>query len=250
MAPAPQARPIVVLVRPQLGENIGKTARAMYNFGLTDLVLVAPRDGWPNPAAGPAAAGADVVLDRARVVDNLDEAVGDCSRVFATTVRDRGMVMPVVTPLEAAAQAHAEIDAGGRVALVFGPERSGLSNEDLALADTILTVPVNPAFGSLNLAQAVVLVAYEWFQHRAPAPAVADHRAGQGAPKQALADLHAQLVADLDARGYFRSEGRYERQARSLRTLLENARLTDQEVQTLRGVFKTLTWAPRDPGDA
>ena len=155
--------PIIVLVRPQLGENIGKAARAMLNFGLTELRLVAPRDGWPNPEAGPAASGADVVLERARVFDSTAEAVADCAHVYATTVRKRGVTKPVLTPEAAANEIAAQT---GRSAIVFGPERSGLETDDVALARAIVTVPVNPEFASLNLAQAVILCAYEWSKHQ------------------------------------------------------------------------------------
>src|SRR5262245_22182827 len=151
--------PVIVLVRPQLGENIGKAARAMLNFGLTEMRLVSPRDGWPNPQAGPAASGADVVLERAQVFDSLAEAVADCAHVYATTVRKRGITKPVMTPEEAAREIHA---TQGRSAILFGPERAGLETDDVAVARAIVTVPINPAFGSLNLAQAVILVAYEW----------------------------------------------------------------------------------------
>ena len=154
--------PIIVLVRPQLGENIGKAARAMLNFGLTEMRLVEPRDGWPNPTAGPAASGADQVLAGARVYPTLAQAVADCAHVYATTVRRRGVTKPVLTP-EAAAR---EISAhAARSAIVFGPERSGLETGDVALARAIVTVPINPSFGSLNLAQAVILCAYEWSKH-------------------------------------------------------------------------------------
>ena len=143
------AKPVIVLVRPQLGENIGKAARAMLNFGLTELRLVAPRDGWPNPDAGPSAAGADMVLDQARIYDTLADAVADCAHVYATTVRKRGVTKPVVTPEEAARAIHS---AQGRSAVVFGPERSGLETEEVALCRTILTVPNHTEFTSLNLA--------------------------------------------------------------------------------------------------
>ena len=149
--------PVIVLVRPQLGENIGKAARAMLNFGLTEMRLVSPRDGWPNPSAGPAASGADIVLANARVYESVSEATADCTHVYATTVRKRGVTKPVVTPEEAARQIRSDV---GRSALLFGPERSGLETDDVAVARTILTVPINPTFGSLNLAQAVILVAY------------------------------------------------------------------------------------------
>jgi tRNA/rRNA methyltransferase len=153
-------KPVVVLVRPQLGENIGKAARAMLNFGLVEMRLVSPRDGWPNPSAGPAAAGADVVLEQAEVFETLAEAVADCANVYATTVRKRGVTKPVVTPEQAAREIHAAAEAtGARSAYVFGPERSGLETEDVALARAILTVPINPEFASLNLAQAVILCA-------------------------------------------------------------------------------------------
>jgi tRNA/rRNA methyltransferase len=151
--------PAIILVRPQLGENIGKAARAMLNFGLMDLRLVAPRDGWPNPSAGPAASGADIVLERARVFDSVAEATADCAHVYATTVRRRDIIKPVVTPEEAAREIRV---APERSAILFGPERSGLSTDDVALARTIVTVPINAEFGSLNLAQAVILLAYEW----------------------------------------------------------------------------------------
>ena len=151
--------PVIVLVRPQLGQNIGKAARAMLNFGLTELRLVAPRDGWPNPEAGPAASGADVVLDKAHVFATTAEAIADCSLVFASTVRRRDLVMPVVGPEEMAREIHS-VEA--RTAILFGPERSGLATEDVAVAGRIVTVPINPEFGSLNLAQAVILLAYEW----------------------------------------------------------------------------------------
>ncbi|MCA1654439.1 MAG: RNA methyltransferase, partial [Sphingomonadales bacterium] len=153
--PAP---PVIVLVRPQLGQNIGKAARAMLNFGLTELRLVAPRDGWPNPEAGPAASGADVVLQRATLFETVAEAIADCSTVFASTVRRRDLIMPVVGPEQMASEIHA---TAGRTAILFGPERSGLPSDDVALATRIVTVPINPDFGSLNLAQAVILLAYE-----------------------------------------------------------------------------------------
>src|ERR1700742_5183052 len=160
----PMPPPIIVLVRPQLAQNIGKAARAMLNFGLTDLRLVSPRDGWPNPDAGPAASGADIVLEKARLYESVADAVADCAHVYATTVRKRGVTKPVVTPEEAARSIHAD---GGRSAILFGPERSGLETDDVAIARSIITVPINPDFGSLNLAQAVILVAYEWSKHEA-----------------------------------------------------------------------------------
>src|SRR3546814_8293394 len=150
--------PVIVLVRPQLGENIGTAARAMLNFGLTDRRLVAPRDGWPNPSAGPAASGADVVREKAWVFDSVAEAVADCPFVYATTVRKRGLVLPVVDPEEAAREVRAN---AGRSAILFGAERSGLETEEVAVAQKTVTVPNNPAFRSLHLAQEVILNPYE-----------------------------------------------------------------------------------------
>jgi tRNA/rRNA methyltransferase len=154
--------PRVVLVDPQLGENIGMAARAMLNCGLTRLCLVRPRDGWPNPAAEAAAAGASEVLDGAAVYDATPDALAGCRRVYATTARPRDMVKPVLTPRAAAQDMRAAEGAGAATALLFGPERSGLTNDDLVLADRVIAVPLNPAFASLNLAQAVLIVGYEW----------------------------------------------------------------------------------------
>ena len=152
-------KPIIVLVRPQLGQNIGKSARAMLNFGLTEMRLVAPRDGWPNPDAGPSASGADVVLEQARVFETVEAAVADCAFVYASTVRRRDLVMPVMDPARMAERIAGSSEGS---AILFGPERSGLETEEVALADAIVTVPINPDFASLNLAQAVILLAYEW----------------------------------------------------------------------------------------
>ncbi|GER06521.1 tRNA (cytidine/uridine-2'-O-)-methyltransferase TrmJ [Iodidimonas muriae] len=234
--------PVVILVRPQLGENIGKAARAMLNFGLTEMRLVAPRDGWPNPAAGPAASGADCVLDGARLYDTVADAIGDLGRVYAATVRPRDMVKPVVTPQQAVAEIHG---LERRAGLMFGPERSGLDNEDVALADTVMTVPVNPDFSSLNLAQAVILAAYEWFKAKDDTKPRIDRRQEDPAPKAHYQGLYDQLEEALDKRGYFRSADRKPTQMRALKSLFQNASLTTQEIQTLRGVIKSLTWAER-----
>ncbi len=231
--------PVIVLVRPQLGENIGKAARAMLNFGLLDLRLVAPRDGWPNPQAGPAASGADVVLERAQVFDSVAAAVADCPHVYATTVRKRGITKPVVTPDEAARAIHA---GPGRTAILFGPERSGLETDDVAVARTIITVPINPEFGSLNLAQAVILVAYEWSKHEALAqPPETDlpEPAPQGELDGMIAQLDAMLV---DANFYF-PPARTETTRRTLRTLLTKPGWSSQEVRTVRGVLSALRGA-------
>lgn len=232
--------PAIILAQPQLGENIGKTARAMLNFGLTDLRLVAPRDGWPNPASGPAASGADDVLDQAQVFDTVADAIADCHMVYASTVRDRDMPKPVVTPRELAAQVRTLEGQGQRSAILFGREASGLSNDDVAQADAIVTVPVNPSFGSLNLAQAVVLLAYELFLTTSETPDFQPAHPEGLADKQAIDGLHQHLVSELEPRGFFRSEDRRANQERTLRNLILNNRFSLQEVQTLRGIIKAL----------
>lgn len=228
--------PLIVLVRPQLGENIGKAARAMLNFGLTEMRLVAPRDGWPNPDAGPAAAGADIVLEKAQVFDTLAEAIADCSHVYATTVRKRGVTKPVVTPEEAGREIHAQ---QGRSAFVFGPERSGLETEDVAVARKILTVPINPEFGSLNLAQAVILCSYEWSKHQSLAsPTVTD--LDPPAPQEELDGMIAQLDGMLEKAGYFFPPDRIPATKRTLRNLLTKPGWNSLELRTLRGVLSSL----------
>lgn len=239
--------PCIVLVRPQLGENIGAVARAMLNFRLTDLRLVDPRDGWPNPAAGPTAAGADAVLDGARVFGTLADAVADCVRVYATTVRGRGMTKLVATPDHAASEAHRLAASGGRTALVFGPERAGLETDDVALADAILTIPVNPDFGSINLAQAVIVIVYEWHrQLTAGLPRQVLH-GGSDLPAShaALEGLIGQLEDALEPRGYFFPAHRTRTLKRVLRNLFSRPGFNEQEVRTLRGIISTLT-SPRD----
>jgi len=241
MPKASDNKPVIVLVRPQLGENIGKAARAMLNFGLTELRMVSPRDGWPNPSAGPAAAGADEVLDKAEVYQALADAVADCAHVYATTVRKRGMTKPVMTPEEAAREIHA---TPGRSAIVFGPERSGLETEDVALARAILTVPVNPEFGSLNLAQAVILCAYEWSKLEALEIPTADDEMPP-ATQEELEGLIAHFEALLEPRNYFWPESRAEANRRTLRNTLTKPGWNSLQVRTLRGVLSTLERKPR-----
>ncbi|MCX7863834.1 MAG: RNA methyltransferase [Novosphingobium sp.] len=232
--------PVFVLVRPQLGENIGKAARAMLNFGLEEMRLVAPRDGWPNPSAGPAAAGADRVLARASVHATLAEAVADCAHVYATTVRKRGVTKPVVTPEQAAAEIHR---MPGRSAIIFGPERSGLETEEVALARAILTVPVNPAFASLNLAQAVILCAYEWSKGKNLAIPTAE-QLRPPAPQAELEGLIAHFEALLEARNYFWPASRAAASRLTLRNLLTKPAWDSLEVRTLRGILSTLDKKP------
>ena len=236
-------QPIIVLVRPQLGENIGKAARAMLNFGLTEMRLVAPRDGWPNPQAGPAASGADVVLERAQVFDSVADAVADCPHVYATTVRKRGVTKPVMTPEVAAREIHQQ---PGRSAILFGPERSGLETDDVAVARTIVTVPINPEFGSLNLAQAVILVAYEWSKGVTLAQPT-DTDLPLPAPQEELDGMIGQLDAMLEGAGFYFPPDRVPTTKRTLRTLLTKPGWSSQEVRTLRGVLSALA-NPRQRG--
>lgn len=241
--------PIIVLVRPQLGENIGKAARAMLNFGLTEMRIVSPRDGWPNPSAGPAAAGADIVLDQAKVYDSTAEAIADCEHVYATTVRKRGVTKPVVGPDGAARLMHSE---SGRHAILFGREASGLGTEDVALARHILTVPINPEFGSLNLAQAVILTAYEWSRIGREAgneelvQPTAEEELLPPAPQEELDGLVAHFEKMLSPRGYFLPEARAEASLRTLRNVLTKPGWNHLEIRTLRGVLSTLERERRD----
>jgi len=238
------AKPAIVLVRPQLGENIGKAARAMLNFGLTELRLVAPRDGWPNPSAGPAAAGADIVLDQASIFDTTAEAVADCQHVHATTVRKRGVTKPVVGADGAAELIHLR---SGRHAVLFGPERSGLETEDVALARHILTIPINPEFGSLNLAQAVILVAYEWSrigrERQGGVNALVQPTAENALPPATQEELDGLIVHFerlLEPKGYFLPPDRAEATQRTLRTILTKPGWNHLEIRTLRGVLSSL----------
>lgn len=238
--------PVLVLVRPQLGENIGKAARAMLNFGLVEMRLVSPRDGWPNPSAGPAASGADVVLEEARVFETVSDAVADCANVYATTVRKRGVTKPVVTPEQAAADIHA---APGRSAILFGPERSGLDIDDVTLARTILTVPINPEFGSLNLAQAVILVAYEWSKSQGLVqPPLTD--LDPPAPQEDLEGLIGHMDRLLVESGYFYPPDRVPTTRITLRNLLTKPGWTHQELRTMRGVLSALEGKKRARTDS
>ena len=235
------APPVIVLVRPQLGANIGKAARAMLNFGLTELRLVAPRDGWPNPEAGPAASGADGVLDQAQVFATTAEAIADCTLVYASTVRRRDLVMPVVEPADMAKEVASNL---GRSAILFGPERSGLETEEVALANAMVTVPINLDFGSLNLAQAVILLAYEWSRTQAlaqPTTKGTEPPASHGE----LEGLIGQLVEALQDKGYFHPPERTQATRNTLRTIFTKPGWSSREVQALRGVIRALSEGSR-----
>ncbi len=236
--------PVIVLVRPQLGENIGKSARAMLNFGLTEMRLVNPRDGWPNPAAGPAASGADAVLERTRLFDTVQDAIADCPTIYASTVRRRELVMPVLSP---EAMADSIASSSTRTAILFGPERSGLETDEVALANAIVTVPINPEFGSLNLAQAVILLAYEWSKRRALV--VPPEKALEPpAPHAELEGLIGQLEAKLEEKGYFHPPSRTQATKNTLRTIFTKAGWSSREVKAVRGVVRALAGPARRRG--
>ena len=239
---AARPAPAIVLVRPQLGENIGKAARAMLNFGLTDMRLVAPRDGWPNPSAGPAASGADIVLEQAQVFETVQAAIADCSTIYASTVRRRDLVMPVLRPEEMAAQIAGAPD---RCAILFGAERSGLETEEVALANAIVTVPINPDFASLNLAQAVILLAYEWSKHGDLA-VPPEKELETAAPHGELAGLMGQLDDALTAKGYFHPPSRTQATKNTLRTIFTKTGWSSREVKAVRGIIRALVGPARE----
>lgn len=241
------AAPAIVLVRPQLGENIGMAARAMLNCGLSEMRLVAPRDGWPNERAQRAASGADVVLDGARVFDSVAEAVADLQHVVATTARTRELVQRIVTARHAAREIRGWIALGERVGILFGPERTGLENDDIVHADTALSIPLNPQFSSLNVAQAVLLVSYEWIASadETPVERMSEH-ATRPADKDELQNLFAHLERALDQSGFLRHQAMRPAMVNNLRALLQRAAMTEQEVRTFHGVIKFLSKQQHD----
>ena len=244
--PAVTGGPAIILVQPQLGENIGTAARAMLNCGLDDLRLVRPRDGWPSDKAVAAASGADTVLDKARLYPSVAAAISDLVHVFAATARDRGMVRREVTPRHAAIEMRAWLGAGEACGVLVGPERTGLLNDDLALADTVLTVPLNPAFSSLNLAQAVLIVGYEWFTSGAEAPPETLHRGGsRPATKEELLNFFDHLEEELEENGFLRNRESRPHMVRNLRSLFQRAQCTEQELRTLHGVVTAFA-GPRE----
>jgi tRNA/rRNA methyltransferase len=245
--------PVFVLVNPQLGENIGTAARAMANFGINELRIVDPRDGWPNKKAFSTSSGAHWILEGAKVHERVEPALADMNFVYATTARPREMIKEVVTPAQAAAEMHTRIGRGERVAVLFGRERWGLTNDEISLADVIITAPVNPAFASLNIAQAVLLVGYEWFKDIAsslgqatpelaaldgPGLQTADTRP---ATKEELWGLLDHLERELDDAGFFKTAEKKPGMVRNMRNLFSRANLMEQEVRALRGMISALT---------
>ena len=253
------AAPAIVLVKPQLGENIGFAARAMGNFGLRDLRLVAPRDGWPNDKARAAAAVASVIVDEALVFETVEDAVADLNYVLATTARPREMVKEVLSPETAAVSLRAKMQARQRTGVLFGPERSGLDNDSVALADAILTAPVSAAFASLSLPQAVLLFAYEWLKGEAPCDlrraTTYDGPAREGiaapdtrpATRVELYNLFEHLEGALDAAGFLRPPEKRPSMVRAIRNMFHRMGATDQDVRTWRGIVAALTRVPTKP---
>lgn len=245
--PTDRPQPDFVLVRPQMGENIGAAARAMWNFGLDRMRVVAPRDAWPNPRAAAMASGAGRLLDEARIVPATAEAVADCAFVFATTARTRDLHKPVFSPERAMALAAARIGAGERVAVLFGPERAGLENDDIARANALINVPVNPDFASLNLAQCVLLTAYEW--QRAAGDVIHERTGAARADPAVQVEveaLAAHYEARLDEAGFFFPAHKAAPMKLNLRNLWSRMPLTRADVQMLHGVLRQMVrWKER-----
>lgn len=247
--------PVVVLVNPQLGENIGTAARAMANFGLHELRIVDPRDPWPNDKAVASASGANWIIEAATVYDSLAAALADITHVYATTARPRGMIKEVITPEQAGDDMRSRMGRGERPAILFGRERWGLTNDEISLADVIVTAPVNPAFASINIAQAVLLMGYEWYKHQAetlgqqtpelpalegPGLQTPDTRP---ATKEELFGFFDHLERELDVAGFFKTADKKPGMMRNIRNLYGRAALTEQEVRSLRGMIASLTRA-------
>jgi tRNA/rRNA methyltransferase len=240
--------PVVILVEPQLGDNIGATARAMANFGLSRLRLVKPRDGWPNPRAFVAASGADRVLENAELHDSIEAAIADLTFVLATTARAHDQAKPVVSAEEAARLLAPRVAAGESVGMLFGRERYGLENHEVALADRIVTLPVNPAFASLNLAQAVLVVAYEWFklQTDGKLPFSMPQKSGPATREQLLA-FFGNLERELERVEYFRPADKRETMLVNLRNIFHRMEATRQDIQTLQGVIMAIAEGRKGP---
>ena len=251
MAPAP----FVVLVNPQLGENIGTAARAMANFGLHELRIVEPRDGWPNERAGQAASGADWIIEGAQIFPDLAAALHDANFVYATTARPRGMTKEVVTPEQAGHDMRARIGGGERLAILFGRERWGLNNDEVSLADVIITAPVNPAFASINIAQAVLLVGYEWYKDQATTLGqMTPERAAMDGPglktpdtrlatKEELYGFYGHLETELETAGFYKTPQKKPHIVRNMRNFFARTAATEQEIRSLRGMVASLTRA-------
>ncbi|MDS7597338.1 RNA methyltransferase [Agrobacterium tumefaciens] len=239
--------PAIILVEPQLGENIGMVARAMANFGLAELRLVKPRDGWPSEKARAAASKADHVIDGTKVFDTLEEAIKDLNFVYATTARERYGFKPVRAPVTAAETLRAKFKAGEKTGILFGRERWGLTNEEVALADEIVTFPVNPAFASLNIAQAVLLMSYEWMKSGMEDLEDTAFRSVEQRPstKEQVFGLFEHIEEALEARGYFHPPEKKPKMVDNLRAVLSRRGFSEQEISVFRGVINSLDRFPR-----
>lgn len=249
--PKIEGGPAIILVRPQLAVNIGMCARAMANFGLSDLRLVNPREGWPRTGAlrkgaYAAAAGAVHLLEGAKLYDSLESAVADLNFVWATTARERGQGKRIVPPAVAMGEAARAFAAGDKQAIMFGPERTGLDNDEIAIADALITFPVNPAYASLNLAQAVLLTGYEWFRaSQGDVLPFAETDRSPPAPREMILSFFEYFEDELDKNGFFRPEGKRPVMQRNLRNIFHRMGMTEQDVRTLRGAIVRLVEGPR-----
>jgi len=248
-------RPCVILVEPRLAENLGTTARAMRNCALTDLRLVDPEVDWLSEKALAAASGGEKVLERAQKFDTFADAIADLERVYATTARRREMIKPIFTAKGAAADMRGHAEAGKKLGIVFGRERHGLTSEEVGLCDAIVEIPMNPEHSSLNLAQAVLVVAYEWFQAGYDGPQAAmTYNRTQPATKKEMLGLFEHLEKELEACGFLRDPEKHDLMVINIRNMLERAELTEQEVRTFHGIVKELRYGrrpdrpPRQPG--
>ncbi|WP_411891913.1 RNA methyltransferase [Yoonia sp. SDW83-1] len=247
--PTPHPQPAFVLIRPQMGENIGAAARAMWNFGLDRMRIVDPRDGWPNQKAVAMASGAGRLLDEAQLFDDTAGAIADCSFVYATTARPRGLTKPVFTPEAAMQDARARIAAGEKVAVMFGPERAGMENDDIARANAIISVPINPDFPSLNLAQCVLLTGYEWRRDTVPTEATRVDALGDWAEQIEIEKLADHYEKRLDQAGFFFPDHKAANMKINMRNLWSRMPLTRADVQMLHGIMRQMVrWKERDKG--
>jgi tRNA/rRNA methyltransferase len=233
--------PVIILVRPQIGENIGMSARAAYNGELTQIRLVNPKEPWPNPKAVKSAAGAHVILDDVKVYDSLEDSLADLHFVLATSARPRDMTKFVYNAESAIKKLYEVIQQGHKVGIMFGPERTGLNNDDLSRADGLIEIPMNPDYTSLNLAQAVLILAYEWFKLKSQKPdIILSNSDTPFASKQEMIELFDHLEHELDASGFLRVEHKRPGMVRNIRNMFLRVGYTSQEVRTLRGIIASL----------
>ncbi|OKH88976.1 RNA methyltransferase [Thalassospira sp. TSL5-1] len=240
--------PVIILIEPQLGDNIGKAARAMLNCGLVELRLVRPRDGWPNEKAVANASGADIVIENTRIFEREEDALADLNRIYVTTARTRDAVKPVFTPRGLGPEMRANIARHEKVGVMFGPERTGVRNEHVAMADAVVTVPLNPGFTSLNLAQAVLLIGYEWWQAGVDVP---DYQMMLNdsfpATRDEVERMFVHMEEELDESGFFRVAEKRPAMMRNIRNIFNRVGITHQEVQTIRGMLVALRGGKHKP---